>query len=107
MSHDLDNSTGRPAMAYVGETPWHGLGEELPEGQPIEVWVKAARLEWNLRRLPVQYLVDGMVRTMSDRFVLARSDTGSALSVVAADYQIVQPAEMLEFYRNLVEYYGY
>ena len=29
MSHDLDVSTGKPAMAYVGEKPWHGLGEEV------------------------------------------------------------------------------
>ena len=36
MSHDLDSSTGKPAMAYVGAMPWHRLGELLPEGQSIE-----------------------------------------------------------------------
>ena len=36
MSHDLDESTGKPAMAYVGEKPWHGLGQELPPGQDID-----------------------------------------------------------------------
>jgi phage/plasmid-like protein (TIGR03299 family) len=107
MSHDIDFSTGKPAIAYVGEKPWHGLGEELPEGKPIEVWIEAARLDWNLKRLPVQYLIDGKLRTMDDRFVLARSDTGAALSVVSADYHIVQPKEVLEFYRDLVSFYGY
>jgi phage/plasmid-like protein (TIGR03299 family) len=107
MSHEIDLSTGRPAIAYVGERPWHELGEKLPEGQAIEVWLKAARLEWELNRLPVQYLVDGKLRTMDDRFVLVRSDTRAALSVVSGDYQIVQPKEVLEFYRDLVTLYGY
>lgn len=107
MAHDIDQSTGKPAIAYVGETPWHGLGEELPGGQPIEAWLQAARLDWELKRLPVQYLVDGKLRTMEERFVLARSDTHEALSIVSDDYQIVQPREVLEFYRDLMDDYGY
>lgn len=107
MAHELDMTTGVPAMAYVGEEPWHELGKKLPEGQPIDVWIKAAGLDWELRRLPVQFLVNGAMRVMSDRFVLARSDTDAALSVVSGDYQIVQPKEVMEFYRDLVRAYGY
>jgi phage/plasmid-like protein (TIGR03299 family) len=107
MAHEIDLSTGKPAMAYVGEEPWHGLGERLPAGEPIETWLRAARLEWHLNRLPAQYLVDGKLRTMEDRFVLVRSDTHAALSVVSGDYRIVQPKEVLEFYRELVKEYGY
>ena len=107
MAHEIDSSTGAPAIAFVGEEPWHKLGEKLPQGQSIETWLKAARLEWELRRLPVQYLVDGRLRTMDDRFVLTRSDTHAALSVVSGDYQIVQPKEVVEFYRELVNRYGY
>lgn len=107
MSHDIDQSTGKPAIAYVGEKPWHGLGEELARGQAIEAWLEAARLDWELKRLPVQYLVDGKLRTMEERFVLARSDTHEALSIVSDDYQIVQPREVLEFYRDLMDNYGY
>jgi phage/plasmid-like protein (TIGR03299 family) len=102
MSHDLDLSTGKPAMAYVGEKPWHGLGEQLPPGQPIEKWVEAARLNWHIQTLPVHYQLHDRVRIMPDRFVLARDDTGAALSIVSADYQVVQPKEILEFYRDLV-----
>jgi phage/plasmid-like protein (TIGR03299 family) len=107
MAHEIDLSTGKPAIAYVGEEPWHGLGEKLPEGASIDTWLGAARLEWELKRLPVQYLVDGRIRTMDDRFVLVRSDTHTALSVVSGDYEIVQPREVLEFYRELMLLYGY
>jgi phage/plasmid-like protein (TIGR03299 family) len=107
MPHEIDTSTGQPAIAYVGEKPWHGLGEKLPAGQSIEKWLEAARLDWELKRLPVQYLVDGTHRTMEDRFVLARSDTHEPLSILSSDYQIVQPREVLEFYRDLMKDYGY
>jgi phage/plasmid-like protein (TIGR03299 family) len=107
MAHEIDLSTGKPAIAYVGEEPWHGLGEKLPEGASIDAWLKASRLNWELNRLPVQYLVEGRVRTMEDRFVLARSDTHAALSIVSGDYQIVQPHAVLEFYRDLMDDYGY
>lgn len=102
MSHDIDDSTGQAAMAYVGAEPWHGLGEKLPPGQPIEVWKQAARLDWRIQMVPVQYQFEGRARVMAERFVLTRDDTGSALSVVSGDYQVVQPAEVLEFYRDLV-----
>ena len=103
MSHDLDESTGKPAMAYVGERPWHGLGEALPPEQDIETWVKAARLDWGIEMLPVNYQMGGRNHVMPERFVLARSDTQAALSVVSGDYRVVQPKEVLEFYRDLVE----
>jgi phage/plasmid-like protein (TIGR03299 family) len=102
MSHDIDDSTGKPAMAFVGAAPWHGLGANLPQGQSIEVWKQAAGLDWTIQMVPVQYQFDGKSRTMPERFVLTRDDTGGVLSVVSGDYQVVQPAEVLEFYRDLV-----
>jgi phage/plasmid-like protein (TIGR03299 family) len=107
MAHQLDFSTGKHAMAYVGDTPWHGKGEKLEPDQSIETWLHSARLEWELQRLPVQYLVPGGSRTMDDRFVLVRSDTEEALSIVSGDYHPVQPREILEFYRDLVASCGY
>jgi phage/plasmid-like protein (TIGR03299 family) len=79
----------------------------LQKGGGTEIWVNAARLNWELERLPVQYLADGTLRMMDGEFVLARSDTREALPIVSRDYQIVQPAEVLEFYRDLMDDYGY
>ncbi|MBL0229736.1 MAG: hypothetical protein IPP76_02635 [Moraxellaceae bacterium] len=36
-------------MAYVGSAPWHGLGNQLTENQPIDVWAKEAGMDWSIR----------------------------------------------------------
>lgn len=100
MSHEVET------MAYMGETPWHGLGQHLPEGGTVEEWKVAAGMEWTIEKAGVRYNRtvgphSGMV-AMDDRHVLYRSDTGGALGVVSSKYRPVQPGEVLEFYRELV-----
>ncbi|HQS03776.1 MAG TPA: DUF932 domain-containing protein [Halothiobacillus sp.] len=94
-------------MAYVGATPWHGLGEQLPNGQPIEVWQRAAGMDWEIQASDVQYMSNqrghlGTIHGFPEQKVLYRSDTKEALSVVSNRYQVVQPREILEFYRDLM-----
>lgn len=45
--------------------------------------------------------------TFKDQLVLYRSDTKAPLSVVSKRYQVVQPMEVLEFYRDLTEISGF
>lgn len=99
-------------MAYVGETPWHQLGSALPAHQPIEVWADKAGMNWTIEETPVRYMAGqagalGSILTFADQKVLFRSDTKAALSVVSNRYQIVQPKEVLEFYRDLSELSGF
>ena len=44
MAHEVQT------MAYVGETPWHGLGHRLSPKQPIAVWQREAGMDWSIRR---------------------------------------------------------
>ena len=46
-------------MAYVGATPWHGLGHQLPAKQPMEVWARAAGMDWSICETPVRYQASG------------------------------------------------
>ncbi len=99
-------------MAYVGQTPWHQLGNQLPAKQPIEIWAQKAGMDWEIRDTPVRYLTEqvgalGSIMTFDDQKVLYRSDTKAALSVVSGRYQVVQPREVLEFYRDLTEISGF
>lgn len=103
MSHEITYTNGRAEMAFVGETPWHGLGQRLVEGAPIEEWRKAAGMDWEIHRSPVEYLVGEKVHAMPERHVLYRADNLRPLSVMGREYEIVQPGTVLEFFKDLVE----
>lgn len=99
-------------MAYAGETPWHGLGNRLARKQPIEVWARQAGMDWQIEETPVCFMSGqagtlGAIHSFPEQKVLYRSDTKAALSVVSNRYQVVQPAEILEFYRDLTEAGGF
>jgi len=99
-------------MAYVGETPWHGLGNQLSPRQPIEVWAREAGMNWTIESAEVRYVSGGSgnlgsIHAFPEQRVLYRSDTKEPLSVVSSRYQVVQPREILEFYRDLTEVGGF
>ena len=97
-------------MAYVDTTPWHGLGNQLPQNQPLVVWQRSAGMDWSIRQAEVLYSVPDIginVRPYSDSKVLYRSDTLEPLSIVSKRYKVVQPREVLEFYRDLVSAGGF
>jgi phage/plasmid-like protein (TIGR03299 family) len=99
-------------MAYVGDAPWHGLGSALSPKQPLEIWQREAGMNWQIQESPVHFKADasghlGTIHSFPEQKVLYRSDTKAPLSVVSNRYQVVQPREVLEFYRDLTEFSGY
>ena len=99
-------------MAYAGQTPWHGLGNALPVNRPLEEWICAAGMDWSIKEAPVRFATCanqqiGSLGEASDHKVLYRSDTQTPLSVVGQHYKVVQPREILEFYRDLTEQSGF
>lgn len=105
MAHELASATD---MAFIGNTPWHGLGNKLPKNQPIEIWQKSAGMDFEIKQTEVLFNAangDGNMlnlRSNADATVLYRSDNFTPLSVVSKRYKVVQPKEILEFYRDLV-----
>lgn len=99
-------------MAYIGDVPWHGLGNQLSANQPIEVWAEQAGMAWSIRESPVSFKTSdagsvGAIASFPENKVLFRSDTQAPLSVVSQRFQVVQPREILEFYRDLTEVSGF
>lgn len=98
-------------MAYAGERPWHGLGNKLAPGQSIEQWKHSAGMEWRIEESEVRYAtgshgVDSL-SAYPEQKVLYRSDTQAPLAVVSKRFNVVQPGEILEFYRDLTEVGGF
>ncbi len=106
MAHQIET------MAFVGQTPWHGLGNQLSPHRPIEVWAKQAGMDWRIESSNVSYMAknargQSIIMPYEEQRVLYRSDTHAPLSVVSQRYQEVQPKEILEFYRDLTEQSGF
>lgn len=113
MAHELAFVNGKASIAYVGEKPWHGMGQVLTKDAPIEKWVVDSGLDYQIEQSPCLFNIPTDSKKKStaqtidlgqfaNRKVLYRSDTKSALSVVSDSYNIVQPKEVLEFFRDLV-----
>ena len=106
MAHQIEQ------IAYVGETPWHGLGNQLSPHQPIEVWAEQAGMDWRIESSDVSYMAQNergqsIIMPYEEQRVLYRSDTHAPLSVVSQRYLEVQPKQILEFYRDLTEQSGF
>jgi len=106
MAHQIET------MAFVGQTPWHGLGNQLPQNQPIEVWAQHAGMDWRIESSNVSFMAknergQSIIMPYEEQRVLYRSDTHAPLSVVSQRYQEVQPMEILNFYKDLTEQSGF
>lgn len=103
---------GSASVAPVSPAPWQSVGRALPARQSIDTWAQAAGMDWRICEAPVRFMSGqagslGAIHSFDEHKVLYRSDTSLPLSVVGARYKVVQPREVLEFYRDLTEVAGY
>lgn len=105
MAHQITiREDGKAEMAFTGSRAniWHGLGQELTEDSPIETWITEAGCDWNAMESPVFFRAGDERVNYPDKKVLYRSDTLKPLSIVGKDFKVVQPREVIEFFRDLV-----
>ena len=108
MAHEIYQlKNGKDSMAYTGLKPWHGLGQQLTPGASLAKWISEAGLDWEVLSSPLKFQtkINGKRSTVEfdGQNVLYRSDTGEPMSVVSGRYQIVQPKEIMEFFREFAE----
>lgn len=115
MAHMLDFSKGFPAFTRRegSEPAWHKLGGTTPVGAPLEIWAKNGGLDFRIEYADIQYIIAqpevGLRAAYhyDNRKVLYRADTRAPLGFVHPDYRVVQPMEILEFYRDLIATAGF
>jgi phage/plasmid-like protein (TIGR03299 family) len=94
-------------MAYIGEKPWHGLGQALTPGQTIKTWAREAGIDYRICRSRVRFGDAADPQIWDERHVFFRSDTKKPLGIGSDGFQLVQPAEVLGFFRDLCAEHGF
>jgi phage/plasmid-like protein (TIGR03299 family) len=99
MAHDISTTNGKPAIAYFGDTPWHGLGTRLEEPANAELAIQAAGLDYQVE---LQDMTTPRGSLVPGRKAVVRSDTDDVLGVVSDSYTTIQNHECFSFLDSIV-----
>jgi phage/plasmid-like protein (TIGR03299 family) len=98
----------------IKTAPWQGLGADKPANGSIDEWKVNAGLDFKFERSPVQFVPNGIgignvtdFVSYPDRDVVFRSDNLKPLSIISKRYKLVQPADVVDFFRELVDGAGF
>ena len=86
-------------MMFVGETPWHGLGNKVDDGINVNDAIVAAGLDWEVGLKDLQ-TVDGT--PVSHRATYRKSD-GSILGVVGPRYTPLQNKDAFDWFQPFLD----
>lgn len=113
MSHELTIRANKQVEFAFRESEgaaWHGLGNPMQDNASIDEWKTSAGMDWKIQRSKVRYAVSRdpsqPMLEIPDQHVLFRNDNHEALGVVSERYKVVQPGEVLEFFRDIVKVGG-
>lgn len=104
MSHNIENKNGRYSFAFTGSRDqiWHRLGQELPDNASRAEWLAASGFNYHVTK------ADAFAQSSQGDLIpapykfLVREDTSHVLGVATDQYQIVQPADIWEWFENYI-----
>lgn len=101
MAHMIEFLDGKASMAYAGETPWHGLGTEVPADITPADMLKAAGLDWKVTPVPAFAEIGGKQVSVG-RSALVRDIDNKILDVITDDWIPNQNSTAFEFFNDFI-----
>lgn len=114
MSHNLENRNGVYSFAFTGERNqiWHKLGQELSADATRLQWIEAAGFGFDVLKVPAIVSLEGaefdhipaqrrMLPADNKKF-LVRRDNGHVLGLASDMYQVVQPADVMDWFERYI-----
>lgn len=101
MAHMIEFLDGKASMAYAGETPWHGLGTEVPADITPADMLKAAGLDWRVTPVPAFAEIAGKQVSVGHS-ALVRDIDNKILDVITDDWIPNQNESAFEFFNDFV-----
>ena len=96
MAHEIET------MAWAGETPWHGLGKQVPHDLTPDQMLQAAGLDWKVKKIPAYANIDGHNVSVG-RSALIRETDNQVLDIVGDDWNEVQNHQAAAFFNEFIE----
>jgi phage/plasmid-like protein (TIGR03299 family) len=106
MAHELLIEDGKAAMFYVGDPPWHGLGQHVNKPATAAEAIEAARLNWVVEKVPL-YIAGGVrLHELPGRYAVVRKDKiGTpecrAFGIVGEQYRVLQNRDAFRFFDEI------
>jgi len=101
MAHELEiDELGNAKMFYVGETPWHGLGQKVDEAPTSADALRLAGLDWDVIPSPIMTAEGTPIPEWKAN---VRSTDGAVLGMVSNKYKIVQNREAFAFVDDILQ----
>lgn len=97
MSHEMES------MAYLGQTPWHGLGHKLEQAATVDEMTTAAGIDWAVEQVPTFALINGEYVEISERKAIVRQTDSKILATSSNEWKPFQNKELMEFFREYAE----
>ena len=101
MAHMIEFRDGKDCMAYGGETPWHGLGKQVPADISPNDMLKAAGLDWKVNAIPAFAEINGKQVDIGHS-ALVRDVDNKILDVITNDWVPNQNEKAFEFFNDFV-----
>jgi len=107
MAHRIYIDDGKAAMMYVGQEPWHGLGTKLEHPATAEEAIKAAHLDWTVKKIPLYAWGEGVAYPIDDKFTVVPvhlwgQEKCPTFGIVGRDYTPMQNHEAFQFFDPIV-----
>ena len=107
MAHNLEILNGEASMFYVNDPPWHKLGTKLNRPATAEEAIRAAKLDWEVAKVPLYAAGNARVFPAEGEFGIVRkdkwdSDDCTVLGVVGEQYTPLQNREAFTFFDPIV-----
>ena len=100
MTHEIESAGGKARMFFVGQLPWHGLGQELAGSPTVAEAVTAGGLDWEVELAP---LVTADRQQAAPARAVRRAGDGRLLGVVGRGYHPLQNRDAFGFFQPLID----
>lgn len=100
MAHQIVDSQ----IAYQNQVPWHGLGTKMDPNQSTEEWLKAAKLDWEVKTIPLigRDEETGEEIKAQNRAMFVRSSDKKILTYASESWTPLQNRDAVDFMQRYV-----